>query len=112
VRKVEAARGTRFGTAEYLCWMEVTKTDVANWMIEFIRARQGTDQGTIVAQLKLKYGHESEWLYKTDSGGYGIAADVRAEFKKLHGGTIKWDAPYRSWSNIPQFEPATDAEEA
>lgn len=53
-------------------------------------------QDEAVKQIEQLFG--KDWVYENDHGRRGIDRRVLTTFRKLHGGSIGWDADAKSWS--------------
>ncbi|MFF0636672.1 DUF6953 family protein [Nocardia sp. NPDC004151] len=73
----------------------VTETDVAQWMIDQIRAEDVGYQEHLVADIETRFG--PEWVYQNESGNPAISKTVLSAFKKLHGGSIEWEKGEKRW---------------
>ena len=78
--------------------MTTTARDIAEWMVETIKAEKFVAQEHMVRDIEDKFG--SEWEHFNDSGNPAIKPSILAQFRKLHGGAIEWDKGDRAWSYL------------
>lgn len=73
-----------------------TAMDVAQWMVDRIRAEKLEYQEVMVHEIDTRIG--SEWVYENENGNPAISPKVLTQFRKLHGDSIEWDRTERAWS--------------
>ena len=78
--------------------MVATASEVAQWMVDQIRASELEYQEALVQEIEDRFG--SEWVYQNDNGNPAISKRVLTEFGKIHAGTIEWDRSERAWSVV------------
>ncbi|MGV9540343.1 DUF6953 family protein [Nocardia beijingensis] len=73
-----------------------TASDVAQWMVDRIKANRHEYQADLVADIEALFG--PEWIYENENGNPAINRKVLAEFRTLHGGSIEWEKRERAWT--------------
>jgi hypothetical protein len=73
-----------------------TAIEVAQWMVDRIRATKAEYQEHLVSDIETRFG--SEWIYYNDSGNPAISKKVLAQFRKLHAGSIDWENGDKRWT--------------
>jgi hypothetical protein len=77
---------------------EATASDVAQWMVDRIRANGCEYQEDVVQEIEDRFG--TEWVCENEKGNPAIRPNVLAAFRKMHDGTIEWSKRGKSWSTI------------
>jgi len=72
-----------------------TSTDVAQWMVDRIRANGCEDQEFFVREIGTRFG--TEWDCFNNDHNRVMHPRVLRAFANLHGGTIEWERGNRRW---------------
>ena len=70
--------------------------EIANWLIEQIRARTRISQEEAAEEIRGRFG--PEWVHENERGHAAISKDVLKSFRRAHRGAVHWDRDRRFWS--------------